>query len=96
MTEAKTLKLFSDYAKEENTKHHIEQRKLTIRKTVEKYLPQLVEGVKMAAKKEDISKLMMHQDAFASEYQDDEVLLLGMAIKYAGMYGVSLIIVPND
>jgi hypothetical protein len=31
--------------------------------------------------------VVMHQDAFALELQDDEMLLLGMAIKVAGHYG---------
>jgi hypothetical protein len=30
---------------------------------------------------------MLHQDAFAADYQEDEYTLLGMAIKYAGLRG---------
>jgi hypothetical protein len=30
---------------------------------------------------------MIHQDAFAAEYQEDEYVLLGMEIKYAGLRG---------
>ncbi|MGO9124855.1 MAG: hypothetical protein ACLP6G_08185 [Terriglobales bacterium] len=30
---------------------------------------------------------MLHQDAFAADYQEDEYMLLGMAIKYAGLRG---------
>ena len=30
---------------------------------------------------------MLHQDAFAADYQQDEYALLGMAIKYAGLRG---------
>ena len=32
--------------------------------------------------------MLLHQDAFAAGYHDDEYTLLGMAIKYAGLYGV--------
>jgi hypothetical protein len=28
--------------------------------------------------------VLLHQDAFAADYQEDEYMLLGMAIKYAG------------
>lgn len=31
--------------------------------------------------------VILHQDAFAADYQHDEYVLLGMAIKYAGLYG---------
>jgi hypothetical protein len=35
----------------------------------------------------DVNLVMIHQDAFAADYQDDEYMLLGMAIKYAGLRG---------
>ena len=36
----------------------------------------------------DVSELViLHQDAFAGDYQEDEYTLLGMAIKYAGLRG---------
>ena len=31
--------------------------------------------------------VMLHQDSFAADYQEDEYMLLGMAIKYAGLRG---------
>jgi hypothetical protein len=31
--------------------------------------------------------VIIHQDSFAVDYQDDEYALLGMAIKFAGPYG---------
>jgi hypothetical protein len=31
--------------------------------------------------------VLLHQDAFAADYQEDEYKLLGMAIKYAGLRG---------
>ena len=33
----------------------------------------------------DVDEVILHQGAFASDYQDDEYRLLGMAIKYAGL-----------
>ena len=35
----------------------------------------------------DAELVMLHQDAFAADYQDEEYMLLGMAIKYAGLRG---------
>lgn len=35
----------------------------------------------------DVDMVVLHQDAFAANYQDDEYILLGMAIKYAGLCG---------
>lgn len=34
---------------------------------------------------DDSELVMLHQDAFAADYQEDEFALLGMAIKYAGL-----------
>lgn len=31
--------------------------------------------------------VIIHQDSFAADYQQDEYLLLGMAIKFAGLHG---------
>lgn len=35
----------------------------------------------------DAPVIVMHQDAFAADYQEDEYKLLGMAIKFAGICG---------
>jgi hypothetical protein len=32
-----------------------------------------------------VETVILHQDAFAADYQEDEYALLGMAIKYAGV-----------
>ena len=37
--------------------------------------------------------VVLHQDAFAAGYDDDEYTLLGMAIKYAGLYRVTINVV---
>jgi hypothetical protein len=33
----------------------------------------------------DVETVILHQDAFAADYQEDEYTLLDMAIKYAGL-----------
>ena len=35
----------------------------------------------------DADMVLLHQDAFAATYQEDEYSILGMAIKYAGLCG---------
>jgi hypothetical protein len=42
------------------------------------------------AKEEGIKEIIIHQDAFAADYQIDEYVILGKAIKYAGMKGISV------
>jgi hypothetical protein len=43
-----------------------------------------------SAAKSNVDSISIHQDAFAADYQADEFVLLGKAIKYAGIHGVSL------
>jgi hypothetical protein len=40
--------------------------------------------------------VLLHQDAFAADYQDDEYLLLGMAIKYAGLLGKEVRVIGKN
>jgi hypothetical protein len=75
------------------TPHEEEERIAVLRATVENYLPDFARGVAeiaAQAKEERDSTLLLHQDAFAAGYDDDEYTLLGMAIKYAGLHGVSV------
>ena len=75
-----------------------ETRVAVLEATVEHYLPGFVEAVeKMKPDKDgkgDI--LVLHQDAFAAGYDDDEYSLLGMAVKYAGLKGVNLQIIGEN
>jgi len=58
------------------------QRESNLIATVRAKLP---EFAKMCA--DDTELVLLHQDSFAADYQDDEYMLLGMAIKYAGLRG---------
>jgi hypothetical protein len=40
--------------------------------------------------------VMLHQDAFAADYQEDEYMLLGMAIKYAGLRGKEVRVIGKN
>jgi hypothetical protein len=57
-------------------------RKANLIATIRAKLP---EFARMCADDSDL--VILHQDAFAADYQEDEYALLGMAIKYAGLRG---------
>lgn len=63
-----------------------------LKATVEKYLPELCKALKEQEGKKEKTTCMLHQDAFAAGYNIDEYTLLGMAIKYAGLFGVPILI----
>ncbi len=67
--------------------HEEETRVAVLQATVEHYLPAFAKAIadlqpELGEKDSDI--LYLHQDAFASGYDEDEYTLLGMAVKYAG------------
>ncbi len=53
-----------------------------LQQNVESYLPEFAKACKG---QEEI--VIMHQDAFAADYQNSELYLLGCAVKYAGLHG---------
>ena len=42
------------------------------------------------------SVLVLHQDGFAAGYHDDEYVLLGMAVKYVGLYGLTVTVIGTN
>jgi hypothetical protein len=40
--------------------------------------------------------VLIHQDAFAADYQDHEYALLGKAIKFAGLHGKEVRIIGKN
>ena len=58
------------------------QRESNLIATIRKMLPDFA---RMCGNASEL--VMLHQDAFAADYQEDEYTLLGMAIKYAGLRG---------
>ena len=44
----------------------------------------------------DADMVLLHQDAFAAAYQEDEYALLGMAIKYAGLCGKEVRVIGKN
>jgi hypothetical protein len=58
---------------------------------VERLLPDFVNSCRDKA---DV--VIIHQDAFAADYQDHEYALLGKAIKFAGVHGKEVRIIGKN
>ncbi len=54
----------------------------------------LPDFVNACAGNEDV--VLIHQDAFAADYQEDEYSLLGQAIKYAGLQGKEIRVIGKN
>jgi len=75
----------------------LKDRVSALRATVERFLPGFVKTV--AAARGDGTKVdmvVLHQDAFAAGYDEDEYALLGMAVKYAGLHGLTLTVIGKN
>lgn len=59
-------------------------------------LPDFIKAVRTAFYDQEEAILVLHQDAFAADYQEEELLLLGSAIKYAGERGVEVRIIGKN
>ena len=62
--------------------NEVMQRQSELVSKIQSSLPEFVKACAAAA-----DMVLLHQDAFAAAYQEDEYALLGMAIKYAGLCG---------
>jgi hypothetical protein len=67
------------------------QREANLVATIRAKLPDFA---RMCA--DDSELVMLHQDSFAADYQDDEYALLGMAIKYAGLRGKEVRVIGKN
>jgi sulfite reductase beta subunit-like hemoprotein len=67
------------------------QRESSLIATIRKKLP---EFEWMCA--DDAELVMLHQDSFAADYQEDEYTLLRMAIKYAGLRGKEVRVIGKN
>lgn len=72
--------------------NEIIQRESRLIAAIQKTLPDFVR----ACADDSVAVVILHQDAFAPEYQEDEYLLLGMAIKYAGLCGKEVQVVGRN
>jgi hypothetical protein len=58
---------------------------------IERLLPDFVSSCRDKA-----AVVIIHQDGFAADYQDDEYALLGKAIKFAGLHGKEVHIIGKN
>jgi len=73
------------------TDAEIMQREANLVLEIQQKLPDFVEACA-----DDVEVVLLHQDAFAAAYEDDEYRLLGMAIKYAGLCGKAVQVVGQN
>ena len=71
------------------TEQELEKREKALKMAMERILPEFVKACR-----ETGEPLLIHQDGFAADY--DEYELLGMAIKFAGLYGKELRIIGEN
>jgi hypothetical protein len=69
----------------------LRQRKAALMIEIRRLLPDFV---KACGIDEDV--IIIHQDSFAADYQQDEYALLGMAIKFAGIHGKEVRIIGTN
>lgn len=69
----------------------VRQRKASLLIEIRRLLPDFA---KACGSNEHL--LIIHQDSFAADYQQDEYTLLGMAIKFAGLHGKEIRIVGTN
>jgi hypothetical protein len=67
------------------------QRESSLIATIRKKLPEFAKACA-----DDVEHVLLHQDAFAADYQEDEYMLLGMAIKYAGLRGKEVRVIGRN
>ena len=73
-------------------KKYIHEKQIAMLMTLKQDLPAFVKAVDT----EEGDCILLHQDAFAADYQYDEFTLLGMAIKYAGLKGKEVRIIGKN
>jgi hypothetical protein len=67
------------------------QRKASLLIEIRRLLPDFV---KACGKNEDA--IIIHQDSFAADYQQDEYALLEISIKFAGLHGKEVSIIGTN
>ena len=69
----------------------LREKEATLTAKIDRLLPDFVKSCRDKA-----HVVIIHQDSFAADYQDDEYALLGMAIKFAGLYGKEIRVVGKN
>lgn len=75
----------------QNMPKELTEKEAVLAAEVERLLPDFVNSCRDKA---DV--VIIHQDAFAADYQDHEYALLGKAIKFAGLHGKEVRIIGKN
>ena len=67
------------------------QRDSSLIATISRKLPEFAKACA-----DEAEWVLLHQDAFAADHQEDEYTLLGMAIKYAGLRGKEVRVIGRN
>ena len=71
-----------------------------LKATIEHYMPEFIRMVEDVVAKRDGGEeqaiVCVHQDAFAANYDFDEYVILGMAVKYVGLYDIPIMLVGEN
>jgi hypothetical protein len=94
------MKLFRSIARVEEercrgmpivTEEKLKQKEAALSAKIKSLLPDFVRACRASDE-----AVIIHQDSFAADYQDDEYALLGMAIKFAELYGKEIRIIGTN
>lgn len=85
----KTILEDGDGTEETVSKQEWAARRLALKKEIETKLPSFALVCK-DAERAGTPNVFIHQNAFAAMYSQDEYMLLGKAMKYAGFFGVTI------
>lgn len=67
------------------------EKERTLVAEIETVLPEFARACREGA-----DAVIIHQDAFAADYQDQEYVLLGKAIKFAGLHGKEVRVIGRN
>ena len=73
------------------TEEELREKKSALTAKIERLLPDFAKSCRDKAE-----MVIIHQDSFAADYQEDEYALLGMAIKFAGLHGKEIRIIGTN
>jgi hypothetical protein len=73
------------------TEKERQQKEAALAAKIKDLLPDFVRACRAT---DDV--VIIHQDVFAADYEDEEYALLGMAIKFAGLYGKEIRIIGTN
>ena len=69
----------------------LREKEAALTAKIARVLPDFVKSCR-----EKADAVIIQQDSFAADYQDDEYALLGMAIKFAGLHGKEVRIIGKN